>query len=43
MGKVNKPSEIGTYKLYAYVIMDNHIHLLIKEDRENISEIITLL
>ncbi|MPW26125.1 transposase [Alkalibaculum sp. M08DMB] len=32
--------EVGTYKLYAYVIMDNHIHLLIKEDRENISEII---
>lgn len=32
--------EICQYKLYGYCLMDNHIHLLIKEAGESISDII---
>ena len=29
-----------TFKLYAYCIMDNHLHLIVKEQKETISQII---
>ena len=31
--------EISQYKVYGYCLMNNHIHLLIKEDKEPISKI----
>ncbi|MBC3888422.1 transposase [Acetobacterium paludosum] len=31
MEKLNKAREIGGFQLYAYCLMDNHVHLLIKE------------
>ena len=32
--KLNKAREAGGFQLYAYCLMDNHIHLLIKEGEE---------
>lgn len=32
--KLNKAREIGGFELYAYCLMDNHVHLLIKEGKE---------
>lgn len=32
--------EMDGFKLYSYCIMDNHIHLLIKENKETISKTI---
>jgi REP element-mobilizing transposase RayT len=32
--------EISSYKLYGYCLMNNHIHLLIKETEESISNIV---
>ncbi len=32
--KLNKAREIGGFELYAYCLMDNHVHLLIKEGEE---------
>jgi REP element-mobilizing transposase RayT len=34
MEKLNKAGEIGGFELYAFCLMDNHVHLLIKEDEE---------
>ena len=34
MEKLNKAREIGGFELYAYCLMDNHVHLLIKEGEE---------
>ena len=34
MEKLNKAKEIGGFQLYAYCLMDNHVHLLIKEGEE---------
>lgn len=34
MEKLNKARETGGFQLYAYCLMDNHIHLLIKEGEE---------
>ncbi|MEW9124891.1 MAG: transposase, partial [Thermotaleaceae bacterium] len=31
---LQKYREISAYKLYAYCLMGNHIHLLLKEDKE---------
>jgi putative transposase len=31
---------ISQYRIYGYCLMDNHIHLLIRETEENISDII---
>lgn len=35
---IERYKEIGNYKLYSYCLMDNHIHLLIKEISESISD-----
>jgi len=32
-----------TFKLYAYCIMDNHLHLIVKEQKETISQIIKII
>ncbi|MBI4857761.1 MAG: transposase [Acetobacterium woodii] len=32
--KLNKARETGGFQLYAYCLMDNHVHLLIKEGEE---------
>ncbi|WP_373483524.1 transposase [Acetobacterium sp.] len=34
MEKLNKARETGGFQLYAYCLMDNHVHLLIKEGEE---------
>lgn len=34
---ITKYKEISKFKLYGYCIMDNHIHLLVKETEESIS------
>lgn len=34
MKKLNKAREIDGFQLYAYCLMDNHVHLLIKEGEE---------
>ncbi len=35
---LKKYKDISDYKIYAYCLMDNHIHLLIKEVKESISQ-----
>ncbi|WP_100334072.1 transposase [Bacillus alkalisoli] len=41
IGKLRKLKELCNYQLYAYCLMDNHVHLLIKESKEvPISEVI---
>ena len=30
------------YNLYAYVLMDNHVHLLIRDNQNNLSKIIQI-
>ncbi|WNF36660.1 transposase [Bacillaceae bacterium IKA-2] len=37
---LKKYKEISKYQLYSYCLMDNHIHLLLKESEEGVSEII---
>jgi putative transposase len=37
---LKKYKEVSNYKLYSYCLMDNHIHLLLKESEETISEAI---
>ncbi len=32
--------DISEYRVYGYCLMDNHIHLLIKEEKDNISNAI---
>lgn len=34
MEKLIRARELGEYKLYAYCLMDNHVHLLLKEGEE---------
>lgn len=34
MEKLNKARKTGGFQLYAYCLMDNHVHLLIKEGEE---------
>ena len=34
MDKLKKARELGGFKLYAYCLMDNHVHLLVKEEEE---------
>lgn len=34
MEKLNRAKEMGEFKLYAYCLMDNHVHLLMKEGEE---------
>lgn len=29
-----KAKEVGNFEIYGYCLMDNHVHLLIKEDEE---------
>lgn len=40
LGTLEKFKEVSHFELYAYCLMDNHIHLLIKESTENISMVI---
>ncbi|KMY51908.1 transposase [Peribacillus loiseleuriae] len=37
---LKKYKDISKYQLYGYCLMDNHIHLLLKEMKENVSEAI---
>ena len=37
---LNKYKAISKYEIYSYCLMDNHIHLLLKESEETISEVI---
>lgn len=37
---LKKYKDISNYEVYSYCLMDNHIHLLVKESGENISEAI---
>jgi len=37
---LEKYKEISKYQLYSYCLMDNHIHLLVKEFEESVSEVI---
>jgi putative transposase len=37
---LRKYKDISKYQLYVYCLMDNHIHLLVKESGETISEAI---
>lgn len=32
--KIKKAKKIGKFELYGFCLMDNHIHLLIKENKE---------
>ncbi|AFA49429.1 transposase [Acetobacterium woodii] len=34
MEKLKRAKEMGEFKLYAYCLMDNHVHLLMKEGEE---------
>ncbi|MBC3899269.1 transposase [Acetobacterium malicum] len=34
MEKLKRARELGEFKLYAYCLMDNHVHLLLKEGEE---------
>jgi REP element-mobilizing transposase RayT len=34
MDKLKKARQAGGFKLYAYCLMDNHVHLLMKEEEE---------
>lgn len=36
---LQKYKAISQYELYSYCLMDNHVHLLIKESKETISEV----
>lgn len=40
LGSLKKFKEISKFHLYSYCLMDNHIHLLMKETEETISEAI---
>lgn len=37
---LKKYKDISKYQLYSYCLMDNHIHLLLKESKETVSEVI---
>ena len=37
---LNKYKAISGYKVFAYCLMSNHIHLVIKEEKESIEQII---
>ena len=37
---LQKYKDISHYKIYSYCLMDNHVHLLLKESEETISEVI---
>lgn len=37
LGTLGKYKEISKYKLYSYCLMDNHVHLLMKEGEEPLS------
>ncbi|MCM3588875.1 transposase [Mesobacillus maritimus] len=37
---IEKYKQISHFKLYAYCLMDNHVHLLLEESEERISEVI---
>ena len=37
---LNKYKAISGYKVFAYCLMSNHIHLVIKEEKESIDQII---
>lgn len=37
---LKKFKDVSKYKLYSYCLMGNHIHLLIKEEKESISTVI---
>lgn len=39
LSALNDVELIGSFKLYAYCLMGNHIHLLIKEKREGLDPI----
>ena len=39
LATLGRMKEEGNYYLYAYCLMDNHLHLLIKEGNDNISRI----
>lgn len=34
LGNVEKAKQVGNFKLFGYCLMDNHVHLLVKEDEE---------
>lgn len=40
LGTLEKFKEVSQFEIYAYCLMDNHIHLLIKESTEHISMVI---
>lgn len=43
INEIKRTKEKYNYKLYAYVLMDNHLHMLIKEENESISKIMQSL
>ena len=40
---VSKYKQICSYKVFAYCLMSNHVHILLKVERDNIGELIKRL
>ncbi|TFJ94162.1 transposase [Lentibacillus salicampi] len=40
LGTIGKCKAVSKFELYAYCLMDNHVHLLIKEKEESISKVV---
>ena len=43
MGEIKKTKEKYEYDIYAYCLMDNHVHMLIRDVHENLSKIMQSL